>query len=154
MWSHNQSRVPSLRCRDSGPYFFPKCTLGTRSNRQPPIRKHARFARTCAPRVSWWTVYYCNTTVITCSRKPCPQRVPQFTLNPSAERRFVRVLRVAASVARHGERCGTRPRARRVYAGPECADRFSPWSKCRVERLRSSLGTWFAWSPPIFSVKN
>ena len=54
--------VPSLRCRDSGPYFFPKRTLRTRSNRQPMSPMPARFARTRAPRVSWWTVYYCNTT--------------------------------------------------------------------------------------------
>jgi len=65
--SQNQSRVPSPRCRDSGPHFSPKRTLRARSHRQPPIPMPARFARTRAPRVSWWTVYYCNTTPITCS---------------------------------------------------------------------------------------
>jgi hypothetical protein len=70
--SQNQRRVPSPRCRDSGPHFSPKRTLRTRSHRQPPSPMPARFARTRAPRVSWWMVYYCNTIPITCSRKPCP----------------------------------------------------------------------------------
>jgi hypothetical protein len=43
--SQNQSRVPSLRCRDSGPYYFPKRTLRTRCNRQPLCPKPARSAR-------------------------------------------------------------------------------------------------------------
>jgi hypothetical protein len=55
--SPNQSRVPSPRCRDSGPYFLPKRTLRTCSNRQPPSPKPARFAHTCDPRVSWCAVY-------------------------------------------------------------------------------------------------
>jgi hypothetical protein len=70
--SQNQSRVLSPRCRDSGPHFSPKRTLRARSHRQPPSPTPARFARTRAPHVSWWTVYYCNTTPKTCSRKPCP----------------------------------------------------------------------------------
>ena len=53
-------------------YFLPKRTLRTRSNRQPPSPKPARFAHTRAPRVSWWTVHYYNIIPITCSRKPCP----------------------------------------------------------------------------------
>ena len=38
---------------------------------------------------------------------------------------LVREVRVVASAAGHGERCGTRPRARRVYVGPE-------WARGRV----------------------
>ena len=41
-------------------------------NRNQFLPKPARSARPRAPRVSWWTVYYCNTIPITCFRKPCP----------------------------------------------------------------------------------
>jgi hypothetical protein len=41
-------------------------------NRNQFLPKPARSARPRAPRVSWWTVNYCNTIPITCSRKPCP----------------------------------------------------------------------------------
>ena len=88
-----RDQTPSLRCRDSGPYCFPKRTLRTRSKRQPRSPDLARFARTRAPRASWWTVCYCNTTRITCStaalelgthneriisENPCTQIMPLF----------------------------------------------------------------------------
>jgi len=63
----SRDQTPSLRCRDSVPYCFTKRTLRTRSKRQPRSPERARFTRTRAPRVSWWTVYNSNTTRITCS---------------------------------------------------------------------------------------
>ena len=52
--------------------------------------------------------------------------VARLAIHPKPECRtaLVRELRVVASAAGYGDRCGTRPRARRVYAGPERADRF------------------------------
>ena len=53
-----------------------------------------------------------------------PVARPEIHSKPECRAALVRELRVAASAAGYGDRCGTRPRARRVYAGPERADRF------------------------------
>jgi len=53
-----------------------------------------------------------------------PVARPAIHPKPECSSALVRELRVAASAAGYGDRCGTRPRARRVYAGPERADRF------------------------------
>ncbi len=63
-----------------------------------------------------------------------PVARPAIHSKPECRTALVRELRVAASAAGNGERCGTQSKARRVYAGPECADRFLPWSNCRAER--------------------
>jgi len=53
-----------------------------------------------------------------------PVARPAIHPEPECRTALVRELRVVASAAGYGDRCGTRPRARRVYAGPERADRF------------------------------
>jgi hypothetical protein len=53
-----------------------------------------------------------------------PVARPAIHPKPECGTTLVRELRVAASAAGYGERCGTRPRARRVYAGLERTDRF------------------------------
>jgi hypothetical protein len=53
-----------------------------------------------------------------------PVARPAMYAKPECRTALVRELRVAASAAGYGDRCGTRPRARQVYAGPERADRF------------------------------
>ena len=114
--SQNQSRVPSPRCRDSGPYFFPKRTLRrARSNRQRICPKPARFARTRAPRVSWWTVYYLTQFL-------------SLVLGNHARNAFRKAPSPYPPIP--CERCGTRPKARRVCAGPERAVVRLPAEAC------------------------
>jgi len=84
-------------------YFFPKRTLRTRSNRQPRSIKPARFAPTTL------RAYLDGLSdIVTQFLSPVLGTMPvtRPANHPQPERRaaLVRELRVAASVAGHGER--------------------------------------------------
>ena len=96
--SQNQSRVPTLRCRDSRPYVFPKRTPRTRSKRQPRSPEHARFARTRSPRVSGGLSVIVTQPVLGSHARNASRNSP-LTRAQSG---------VGTRDARRGERCGVR----------------------------------------------
>jgi hypothetical protein len=103
--SQNQSRVPTVRCRDSGPYFFPKRTLRARSKRQtsraPALRAFLGG----------------RSIIVTQPRRPV---LGNHARNASRNSPITGAQGgVGTRAARHGERCGIRSKARQLYAGRE-----------------------------------